>query len=240
MGRKSTGTLFDGRITVHQDEDGYRFAVDAVLLAGHVKPARGDTVVDLGSGCGVIPLILSHRYPGIRIFGVELQNELAEIARRNVIENQMADRITILNQDMASLTRAQLDRPVNWVVSNPPYRKAGASRLNPNRQRAVARHELKATLSDVIDAAVRILAPSGKLVIIYPAERTTDLITRMRSATIEPGFFRTIYPRPDSAAKLILVEGVKGGRQGLRIGSPLYIAGTDGVYTEEVADMFRT
>ncbi|MFC1799014.1 tRNA1(Val) (adenine(37)-N6)-methyltransferase [Thermodesulfobacteriota bacterium] len=236
---ESTDTLFDGRLTVCQDEAGYRFTVDAVLLASHVKPQAGDTIVDLGSGCGVIPLILSYRHPDIRVIGVEVQNELAEIASRNVVENQMADRVTILNQDMRSLTKEQLDCPVNVVISNPPYWQVGASRLNPNSQRAVARHELKATLADVMDTAVRILVPSGKLIIIYPVDRMTDLITRMRSAAIEPGFFRTIHPLPDSAAKLILVEGVKGGRQGIRIASPLYITGPDGDYTDEMAEMFR-
>ena len=184
----SIDSLFDGRITVRQAKDGYRFAVDAVLLAGHARPGVNDTVVDIGTGCGVIPLILSHRYPDIRIFGVELQRDLAELAGHNVRDNRLTDRITILNQDMVSLTRRQLGRPIQLVISNPPYREACSSRLNPNRQRALARHELAVTLSDVIATAVRVLEPSGRFICIFPAERLTDLVSLMRTAVLSPGF----------------------------------------------------
>lgn len=232
-------TLFNGTITVRQDKVGYRFAVDAVLLAGHVKPKPNDTIVDLGTGCGVIPLILSQRYSGIQIYGVELQRQLADLACQNVQDNRLTDRIKIINQDMTTLTRRQLGRSICQVISNPPYREVGASRLNPNRQRALARHELAVTLSGVIETAVRLLKPSGRFMCIYPAERLTDLISLMRTTGLEPGFCRAVYPRPGIDAKWVIVEGVKGGRQGVNIVPPLMIMDSEGNYTEEMASMFR-
>ncbi len=227
-------TFFNGRVTIRQNKTGYRFSIDAVLLAEHVEPTAGQTVIDLGTGCGVIPLILCYRHPGVRVYGVEVQSELAEIAGRNVSENQMSDCIKIICQDMKTLTIDQFDAPADIVVSNPPFYKPDAGRLNPNRQRAVARHELEITLSDVVETAHRMLTRSGRYITIYAAERLTDLITEMRRQNIEPKSLRGIYSQKNCNASLVLVEGIKGGRQGMTIGSPLFIYCPDGSYTQEV------
>ena len=239
MGSITTDTFFNGRIKIIQAEAGYRFSVDAVLLAHHVEPKPGDNVVDLGTGCGIIPLILSYRHPGLKICGVEVQDELAEIAVRNVAENRMGDCINILCRDMKTLSPNAVSGPVHVVVSNPPYRKTGSGRINPNRQRAAAKHEFEVTLYDIVKTARRILRPHGKFVVIYPADRLTDIITQMRSLQVEPRLIRVIYPRRDAEAKRTLLEGIKDGRQGLRIGPPLTIYRADGSYTDEVLEMFQ-
>ncbi|MDM8549844.1 methyltransferase [Desulfobacterales bacterium HSG2] len=210
-----------------------------MILAAHTVPLTDGRVLDLGTGCGIIPLILAYQNPKVRIYGIEVQKGLADIAERNVKENGVADRITILYGDMKTLTRDMISGPVNLVVSNPPYRKAGSGRINPNRERAVARHEIKAALSDVIETATRMLPISGKFVTIYPAERMTDLLTGMRSAGIEPKFLRLIHSEQGTEAKLLLAEGVRKGRPGLKIGPPLFIYHKDGTYTDEVEKMMN-
>lgn len=239
MGSITTDTFFNGNVKIIQAADGYRFSVDAVLLAHHVRPQPGDKVVDLGTGCGIIPLILSYRHPGLEICGVEVQDELAEIALRNVAKNRMGDRINILCRDMKTLSANAVSGPVHVVVSNPPYRETGSGRINPNRQRAVAKHEFEVTLYDIVKTARRMLRPHGKFVTIYPADRLTDIITRMRSLQIEPKLIRAVYPRRDAEAKRILLEGIKDGRQGIRIDPPLIIYRADGSYTDEVLEMFQ-
>jgi len=236
----TTDTFFNGRLQVKQNRLGYRFSIDAVLLAGHIRLRPGDKVLDLGTGCGIIPLILAHRHKKIKVYGIEIQKELADIAAENVKENHMEDRIVILCCDMKELKHDMVSGPVDLIVCNPPYRKAGTGRMNPDQQKAVAKHEIKVNLNDVIETARCMLRTSGRFVIIYPAQRITDTLTQMRSNGIEPKFFRIIYSDLNSEAKLILVEGIKGGRPGTKIGPPLIIYckdGKDGSYTDEVKKM---
>jgi tRNA1Val (adenine37-N6)-methyltransferase len=234
----TTDSLFNGSIRVKQHGSGYRFSLDAVLLAQHARPSPNHTVLDLGTGCGIVPLILAYRHPKIKVYGVEVQTELADIATLNIAENHMEDRITIICKDLKRLKQDMTSGPVDLVVTNPPYRKVKSGRLNPDQQRAVAKHELKATLFDVVETARRMLRTSGRLVIIYAAERMVDIIIQMRSAGIEPKYIRMIHSSRRVNAKRILVEGKKGGRHGIIIGPPLMIYRKDGVYSGEVQAMF--
>ena len=230
--------FLNGRITIKQHRRGYRFSIDAVILAAHACLRAGEAVVDLGTGCGVIPLILAYRSPGSRICGIEVQKELAEIARRNVNDNAMPDRIVILQQDIKLLTAGMVAGPVDLVVCNPPYRRPYSGRLNPDRQKAVARHEISATLADVVDSARRILKTSGRFVMIYPAERLADVIAQMRISRIEPKKLRSIHSDRYNGAKLVLVEGFKAVNPGMEILPPLFIYTRRGVYSKEVQKMF--
>ena len=239
MNPLTTDTFFNGRIQVKQNRAGYRFSIDAVLIAGQTIPRPDDTVLDLGTGCGIIPLILAYRHPKIKVYGIEVQQQLADLASVNVKENRMENRITIHCMDMKNLKHDMISGPADLVVSNPPYRKAESGRINPDQQRAVARHEIKATLSDVVETARRMLRTSGRFVMVYPAERMADILIQMRSAGIEPKSLRTIHSNRHTEAKLILVEGKKGGSPGLKIEPPLIIYRKDGSYTDEVQEMFK-
>ncbi|MEA3428424.1 MAG: tRNA1(Val) (adenine(37)-N6)-methyltransferase [Thermodesulfobacteriota bacterium] len=235
----TTDTFFNGSLQVKQNRSGYRFSIDAVLLACHIRLRPGDKVLDLGTGCGIIPLILACQHKKIKIYGIEIQKELAEIALGNVKKNRMEDQITILCCDMKELKHDMVSGPVDLIVCNPPYRKAMSGRVNPDQQKAVARHEIKVNLNDVIETARRMLQTPGRFVMIYPAQRMIDMLTQMRSKGIEPKFFRMIYSDSSSEAKLILVEGIKGGRPGTKIGPPLLIYQKDGSYTDEVQKMME-
>jgi len=235
----TTDFFFDGCIQVKQNHSGYRFSIDAVLLAWHAAPSPNDTILDLGTGCGIIPMILAYRHPGVKIYGIEVQTELADIANLNITENEMEDQITILCKDMKTLNHGHISGSVDLVVSNPPFRKSKSGRINPNRQRAVARHEIKATLYDIVEAACRVLKTSGRFVMIYSAERITDMLTQMRASGIEPKSIRMVHSGKNTGAKMILVEGKKGGRSGLKIDSPLFIYRENGSYSDEVEKIFK-
>jgi tRNA1(Val) A37 N6-methylase TrmN6 len=234
----SSDTFFNGRIRINQSRSGYRYAIDAVLLTSYARIKTGNTIIDLGTGCGIIPIMLAYRYPEVKIYGIEIQKELADLALRNVEENRMTDQIRILCGDMKHPIPEAVLKPVDLVISNPPYRKAGSGRVNPNRQRATARHEICVTLFEVVETARRLLKKSGRFVMIYPAERTADVLNGMRKASIEPKSLQTIHSYADTDAKLILFEGIKGGRAGMRISSPLIIYREDGRYTDAVEKMF--
>lgn len=238
MKSKTPDTFLNGRIKVRQDRSGYRFSIDSILLACHAGPRPGDKVLDLGTGCGIIPLILAYREPDLKIFGIELQKELADIAVSNVKENQMDGSITIICKDIKELKNDMISGPVDLIVSNPPYRKLESGRINPDAQRAVAKHEIKVSLNDITATVRRVLRTAGMFVTIYSAERITDLLVHLRSAGIEPKFLRIIHSGVKTEAKLVLVEGIKGGRPGVKIGPPLIIYDKNGDYTQEVEKMF--
>lgn len=234
----SADSIFDGHLRIKQQRCGYRFSIDAVILAYHADPKTDDRVVDLGTGCGVIPLIMAYRHPSIAVYGIEVQTELAAIADLNVKDNQLTGRISIICKDMKKLKISTISGPVDLVTCNPPFRKAKSGRINPNQQRAVARHEIKVTVKDVVQAARRILRPRGKFLMIYTAERMADLFSQLGSAGMEPKRLRTVHSAAGKEAKLILVEALKGGRPGIKIGPPLIIYRKDGSYTAEVEKMF--
>lgn len=238
MDEFTSDTFFEGRIKVRQQRKGYRFSIDAVLLAWQAGLYQGNTIIDLGTGCGIIPLILAFRNPDAQIYGVEIQEELADTAISNVKENHFENRISILCRDMKKLARNRISGTVDIVVSNPPYRKANSGRINPNGQKAIARHEIKASLSDIVNTARRMLDISGRFITVYPVERLAELLSQMQALAIEPKYMRLIYSGWNTEAKLVLAEGVKGGRPGMKAGPPLIIYEADGSYTQEVNRMF--
>jgi tRNA1Val (adenine37-N6)-methyltransferase len=168
-----------------------------------------------------------------------VQTDLADIARLNIEENNMDNRIFIRCMDMKALNHDITSGPVDLVVCNPPFRKARSGRINPDQQRAVARHEIKTTLHDVIKTAHNMLRTPGRFVIVYSAERTTDALSQMRATGIEPKWIRMIHSGKNTNAKLILIEGKKGARPGLKIGPALIIYRENGTYSDEVEKMFN-
>ena len=232
-------SFFNGRIRIKQRRRGYRFSIDAVILAHHVRPRPEERVIDLGTGCGIIPLILSYRHPGIHIRGIEIQPSLAAIAHSNVAENQMQASIEIHCMDLRALDHRILASPVDIVTANPPFRKRDSGRINPDHQSAVARHEIETTLAQVATATCRLLRTGGRLIVVYTADRTADLMCELRTAGIEPKRCRMIHSRSTDPARLVLVEGVKGARAGIEIASPLVIYDEDGSNTSEIEAMFR-
>lgn len=239
MNQQETDSFFDGKLLVKQDPAGYRFSIDAILLASHARPRAKERVLDLGTGCGIIPLILAYRHPDISAFGIEIQKELAHMAISNVKANHLQDQITVLCRDMRELKPDSIGGPVDLVVCNPPYHKPASGRINPDRQRAIARHELKINLTDMLQTAKRMLRTAGRFVTIYTAERMTDLFFQMRVHGIEPKSMRTIHGQLEAEARLILVSGTKGAQPGTRLDPPLIIYDSNGCYSPEILEMFE-
>ena len=224
-------TLFNGLLQIRQETAGYRFSIDAVLVAGFVRPTTGNIILDLGTGCGIIPLILGFRFPDSIIYGIEIEESLVQMAQFNVHANSMNERITIWQHDLRHAVHKIIPEQVDIVVTNPPFRKVTAGRINPNRQRAVAKHEIKANLQDITVAAQNLLGQGGCLLIIYPVFRMVELMISMRSAGIEPKTIRMVHSRVDSKARVALVKGIKGGSPGLTSDEPLIIYGPDKTLT---------
>ena len=211
--------FMDGRLKLIQSKDGYRFSIDAILLAQFVTIRQGDVVVDLGTGCGVIPLILLLTKLVGYAFGLEIQEELAGQAARNVLLNGFDDKMRVVLGDIKNPPIAEESADV--VICNPPYRQVKSGRINPDPRRAIARHEIMASIDDILRAARSVLRKKGRFSLIYSSVRLADILARMRRFNLEPKKIQIIYPDLNSGAKLVLVEAILGGRPGLKISPPI-------------------
>lgn len=209
----------DGRLKLIQSRTGYRFSIDAILLTEFATIKKGDIVADLGIGCGIIPLLLFLEKPLRYAFGLEIQEALTSQTARNIKLNSLSHKISVIRGDI----RHPPLKPgtADVVICNPPYRKKESGRINPDPQKAIARHEIMASLDDILGAAEYILRAKGRLAMIYPAERLADLMLKIRLAGMEPKRLRIIYPGMESDAKLAMVEASLGGRKGLKVLPPL-------------------
>jgi len=231
--------LFEGRLKVLQKKRGYRFSIDALLLAHFAKPLPMDRIIDLGTGCGILPLILTFRHKVKTVVGVEIQPSLAGLARRNVTLNRLSARIKIWEKDLKNLEGRSCRGTFDLVLSNPPYRKVGSGRVNPRLEKALARHEITATLEDIIRTAGDLLKDKGRLTMIYPASRGVDLIEEMRKFHLEPKRLQFVHSHPRDEARLLLIEGLKEGRAQVRVLSPFFLYDSMGKYTPEAQELFR-
>jgi tRNA1(Val) A37 N6-methylase TrmN6 len=220
---ESIDEFMDGRLKLIQSKTGYRFSVDAILLSQFVTIKRGDRIVDLGTGCGIIPLVLLLTRPVGYTIGLEIQKDLADQAARNTILNGCESKMGVILGDIKHPPFAPSSADV--VTCNPPYRSKNSGRINPDLQRAIARHEMLASLDDILNAASRTLRPKGRLAMIYSAVRLVEVLVRMRGFNLEPKRIRIIYPGMESEAKLALVEASLGGRKGLKVLPPLFDQG---------------
>jgi tRNA1Val (adenine37-N6)-methyltransferase len=230
-------TLFGGRIRVRQSRRGYRFSLDALLLASFARVGADERIVDLGTGAGVIPLALAYLYPGVSVTGVEIQSSLAARARHSVRLNGLDRRVSIVRADVRALDRVFARGAFGVVLCNPPYRTPVSGRMSPNMERQIARHEIMGTIEDFVAAGVHLLAAKGRMGVVYPALRCVDLLGTLRAAGLEPKRLRMVHSSTAADASLTLVEAVKGGRRGVTVMAPLVVYGPDGRYTTELAAM---
>ena len=202
----------------------YKHSIDPILLADFVTAQKGDRVIDLGTGSGVIALTLAKRFKDIEIVGLELQESLVKIARENVIARRSGLNIEIIKGDIRDVKSMFDAEYFDIVAGNPPYRKANDGRINPDREKAIARHEIKITLSEFLKAGRYLVKNLGSVNIIYHPYRLTELLSTMTENKITPKRIRFVHPKIVSKAEMVMVEGIKNGRHELMVMKPLIIA----------------
>jgi tRNA1Val (adenine37-N6)-methyltransferase len=232
-------TLFGGRLKILQKKQGYRFSIDALLLAYFAEPGPDDRVIDLGTGCGIVPLILIFRKKAKKVTGVEIQASLADLARRNAVLNRCSTRFQVWEDDLRGLDKRAKRESFDLVLTNPPYRRVGSGRVNPHMEKAVARHEIKATLEDVLQAAHYLLKDKGRLAIIYPASRVADLMRGLSQYHLEPKRIQFVHSHEKDEARLVLVEALKEGHAQVKILPPFFLYDSSGNYTPAARELFE-
>jgi len=231
--------LFDGRLKLYQQRQGYRFSVDSILLGDFARERVAGRVIDLGTGSGVLAVLLSRIEAVREIMGIEVQEDLAALAQKNILYNTCGDKVTIIRADIRELKEQFSATSFDAVISNPPFYPIKSGLLNEDSVKAVSRHELHGTLADFLSISAYLLKHSGAFLTIFPCSRIGDLIEEMRTVKLEPKTLRFIHPKIEEPANLVLVEGIKGAGKEARVLPPLALFDAEGSYSRQAREIFR-
>lgn len=231
--------ILSGSLRILQKKSGYRFSLDSILLSHFASIRPKTSNIDLGCGSGIIMLILAKRFPRTTWTGVEIQESLAELANKNIQLNGLENLTKVLCEDARTLKKILPANNFDDAIFNPPYRKLKSGRINPQLEKAIARHEIHGSLKDFLQTAKYLLKTGGRVSTIYPARRLTELISLFRFNAVEPKRLRLVFSDNCSEAEFVLIEGRVGSREELKIEQPLYIYDQDKKYTREINAIFN-
>jgi tRNA1Val (adenine37-N6)-methyltransferase len=224
-------------IKLFQSIKGYRFSIDAVLLENFISSRHSSKGIELGTGSGVISILLAKRLSKVNITAVELQKTLADRAKRNIKLNDLEDRIGIIHKNIKDLKEIYPTNSFNFAYANPPFRKLETGRMSIDKERAIARHEIELSLQELVSTASYLLKHSGRLYLIYHPFRLVELIYFLKESRLEPKRMRFVHSRQGDEAKMVLIEAAKGSGTWLKIDPPLYLYEQSKTYSKEVLEM---
>jgi tRNA1Val (adenine37-N6)-methyltransferase len=229
----------NGPLRILQKKIGYRFSVDALILSDFVRIKDGERLLDLGTGCGILSLLLARANPHSTVTALELSPDLLDLADRNVALNHLSDRISLIRGDMCQIPRFLKKESFDLAVTNPPYRPLHSGRINPDPQKAMARHEIRVTLPQLIQSVVHALKVGGRWFVIYPAWRLVSLLTQAREKKLEPKRLQLVHSLADREAEWVLLEAVYQGREDLKILPPLVVYQRPGEYSPSLQKLLN-
>ncbi len=221
-----------------QKKKGFCFGMDAVLLSGFAQVKEGEVAVDLGTGTGIIPILLEAKTKGKHFTGLEIQEEVAEMAGRSVRLNQLENRVDIVRGDIKEASRLFGKASFDVVTSNPPYMNDNHGLKNPELPKAIARHEVFCTLDDVCREASLLLKSGGRFYMVHRPHRLAEIITALKTYKLEPKRMKLVHSFVDKEANMVLIEAVRGGRSMMKVEAPIIVYREPGVYTQEIYDVY--
>ena len=221
-----------------QNPKAFCFGMDAVLLSGFASVRQGESALDLGTGTGIIPILLEAKSQGRHFTGLEIQPDMADMARRSVAYNHLEDKIDIVTGDIKEACRLFPLASFDIVTSNPPYMNDSHGLKNPDMPKAIARHEVLCTLEDVVGAAAGLLKPGGRFYMVHRPHRLIEIISALTKYRLEPKRMKMVHPFSDREANMVLIEAVRGGRSMIKVEAPIIVYKEPGVYTDEIYDIY--
>ena len=221
-----------------QDPGRFCFGMDAVLLSGFARAREGDRVLDLGTGTGIIPLLMNAKTKASHFTGLEIQPESADMARRSVALNGLEEKIGIITGDIKEAVSLFGAASFDVVTSNPPYMTEHHGLANPREPKAIARHEILCTLEDVVSQGSRLLKPGGNFFLVHRPFRLVDILVLLRQYKLEPKRMKLVHPFVDKEPNMVLLEGLRGGNSRLTVEKPLIVYREPGVYMEEIYEIY--
>ena len=227
-------------LKIIQNKDGFCFGIDSVLLSDFAKNIKKDSIVlDLGTGTGIIPILLCGKTKLKKITGIELQEEVAKMAKKSIKLNNLEDKFDVINENILNLNRIYKNQTFDVIVSNPPYKKKDTGIINESKKKIVSRHEISANLEDFIKISKDLLKDKGEFYMVHRPERLVDIFELMRKYKIEPKILKMVYSYKNKEPKLILIQGVKNAKPFLKVESNLYIYEDTGKYTKEILKIYN-
>ena len=227
-------------LKIIQNKDGFCFGIDSILLTDFAKNIKQNSkVIDLGTGTGIIPILLYGKTKNTKFVGVEIQPEVAEMAKRSVKLNLLENNIEILNTNILELSKIYNRGSFDVVTTNPPYKKINTGVINENNKKLISRHEITASLEDFIRTASFLLKDLGEFYMVHRPDRLVDIFYEMRKNKIEPKKIKFIYPNKNKKTNLVLIKGIKNGKQFLEFENNLYVYNEDGNYTNEILKIYN-
>ena len=227
-------------LKIIQNKEGFCFGIDSVLLSDFAKNIKkGSKVLDLGTGTGIIPILLCGKTELKKIVGVEIQEEVSNMAKRSIKLNNLENRFEIINENILNLNNIYKNQTFDVVVTNPPYKKNGTGIVNEDEKKIISRHEITAKLEDFIKIAKDLLKDKGEFYMVHRPERLVDILSILREYKIEPKELRFVYSNINKEPKLVLIKGVKNSKAFLKIDKNLYIYDEKGNYTKEILKIYN-
>ena len=227
-------------LKIIQDKDGFSFGIDSVLLSDFAKDIKKQAkVLDLGTGTGIISILLCGKTDLNKIIGIEIQKEVAEMASKSGKLNNLENKFEVINENILNLKNIFENQSFDVIVTNPPYKKKNTGIINENEKKVISRHEITADLSDFIKISKDLLKDKGEFYMVHRPERLVDILSLMRENKIEPKILRFVFSKKDSEPKLILIKGIKNAKPFLKIENNLYIYDKKGNYTEEIFKIYN-
>lgn len=221
-----------------QDPARFCFGMDAVLLSGFAQAPAGSRVLDLGTGTGIIPILMSAKTQAGHLYGLEIQEESADMAQRSVLLNHLDNRITIVRGDIKEAGEQFDAASFDVITCNPPYMISRHGLQNPDSPKAIARHEVLCTLEDVVKTSAKLLKPGGKLFLVHRPFRLAEIIVTLHDYRLEPKRMKMVHPFIDHEPTMVLIEAVRGGKSRMTVEKPLIIYESQGKYTQEIYDIY--
>ena len=227
-------------LKIIQNQDGFCFGMDSVLLSDFAKNIRNNAkVIDLGTGTGILGFLVLAKTNASKVVGIEIQNEIADMARRSIELNNLQDKFEVVESNIIDVDKKLNTESFDAVITNPPYKKMNSGKINDNKTKLISRHEVMANLDDFIKISFKMLKDKGTVYMVHRAERLVDILSSMRSNRIEPKRIRFVHSNSKSESKLVLIEAVKNGKSSVKVDQPLYIYNEDGTYTDEVLKIYN-
>lgn len=221
-----------------QNPQKFCFGMDAVLLSGFARVKKGERALDLGTGTGIIPILLEAKTEGEHFTGLEIQEESADMAARSVALNHLKDRIDIVTGDIKDASVLFGASSFDVITTNPPYMIGEHGLSSSNQAKAIARHEIFCTLEDVLSQSAKLLRPKGRFYMVHRPFRLAEIMNKMIAYGIEPKRMQLVYPFIDREPNMVLIEGLLGGNSRLKVEKPLIVYREKGVYTDEIYDIY--
>ena len=221
-----------------QNPDKFCFGMDAVLLSGFTQVKPGENVLDLGTGTGIIPILLEAKTEGKHFSALEIQKESVDMARRSVCHNGLCDKIEIIQGDIKEAGKLFDSASFDVITCNPPYMIGNHGLKNPDAPKAIARHEVLCTLEDVISQTAKLLRPGGRFYMVHRPFRLVEIMLELTKYKLEPKRMQLVYPYADKEPNMVLIEAVRGGKARLKVEKPLIVYKEQGKYTEEIYDLY--